>query len=146
MTINMKEALMKAGKIPTVVCPYCRKNAKLVNGTAIYPHRPDLAQLNFWHCKPCDAYVGCHKPTAYNKFDATLPLGRLADSQLRKAKSAAHKSFDPIWKEGRKTRAEAYAWLANQLCIDPSDCHIGMFDVDMCNRVQSACISYWTAS
>lgn len=139
----MREALVKAGKIPTVDCPYCNRQAKLVNGFAIYPHRPDLADLLFWQCKPCDAYVGCHKPTRYNNFDKAQPLGRLANAQLRKAKSAAHESFDSIWKTGRKTRTDAYLWLAAQLKICPDECHIGMFDVDMCNKVQAVCASYW---
>lgn len=143
MAINMKEALMKAGKIPTVTCPYCGRDAKLVNGLKIYRHRPDLASLKFWLCKPCDAYVGCHKPTRYNGFDDTQPLGRLANSQLRKAKSAAHQTFDEIWKTGRKSRTDAYLWLAAQLQICPDECHIGMFDVDMCNKVQAVCADYW---
>lgn len=142
----MKKALLDAKLIPHVECPYCRQKAELVGGAKIYPHRADLYQLKFWHCKPCGAYVGCHKPSRHNGFDPTVPLGRLADAQLRKAKSAAHETFDRIWKEGYKTRSEAYAWLATNLNIKIEDCHIGEFDVDKCNQVQSACICYWTAS
>lgn len=140
---TMRDALTAAGKLPTVVCPYCGRNALLVNGFKIYRNRPDLAYMKFWLCKPCDAYVGCHKPTRYNNFSDCEPLGRLADSQLRKAKSAAHKTFDEIWKSGRKTRTDAYLWLAAQLRICPDECHIGMFDVDMCNKVQAVCADYW---
>lgn len=142
----MKKALMDAKLIPTVECPYCGNKSKLVGGAQIYPHRVDLYDLKFWSCKLCDAFVGCHKPTRWNNFDPTVPLGRLANSQLRKAKSAAHESFDKIWKEGYKTRTEAYAWLAKALDIHPDDCHIGMFDIDMCNKVKSVCISYWTGT
>ena len=139
----MQEALVKAGKIPKVTCPYCGRDAVLVNGLKVYPHRHDLAEQNFWICKPCDAYVGCHKPTRYNNFSKTEPLGRLANAQLRRAKSDAHKTFDQIWKTGCKTRTDAYVWLAAQLGICPDECHIGMFDVDMCNKVQAVCASYW---
>lgn len=139
----MKKALMDAKLIPNIECPYCGAKAKFVGGSAVYPHRADLYHLKFWLCKPCDAYVGCHAPTYMNKFDPTIPLGRLADSQLRKAKSAAHSTFDRIWKEGYKTRTEAYAWLASVLNIKIDECHIGMFDVDMCNKVQAACADYW---
>lgn len=139
----MKKALMDAKLIPSVVCPYCNSKAKLVGGAAVYPHRADLYDLKFWHCKPCDAYVGCHKPNRHNNFDPTVPLGRLADGQLRKAKSAAHMTFDRIWKEGYKSRTDAYAWLASKLEISVDACHIGMFDVDMCNKVQGACADYW---
>ena len=141
----MKQALINAKIIPNVICHYCSQPAKLVGGSQIYPTRADLFDLKFWQCKPCGAYVGCHKPTRYNKFDPTVPLGRLADGQLRKAKSAAHLVFDRIWKDGYKTRSEAYAWLAANLNIELGDCHIGEFDVDMCNQVQGVCASYWMA-
>ncbi len=111
-------------------CDYCKNEANLVNGDAIYPHRKDLYNLKFWLCKPCGAYVGCHKNSKNN-----APLGRLANAELRKAKSDAHAKFDPVWKSGRKTRSSAYLWLANELGIKFSECHIGMFDLAMCKKV-----------
>lgn len=87
---TMRDALVKAGKLQPVLCPYCGRNAKLVNGFKIYKNRPDLAEKNFWLCKPCDAYVGCHTPNRYNSFSKCEPLGRLADKLLRRAKSDAH--------------------------------------------------------
>ena len=119
-----------------VLCHYCRNPAELVSGEAIYPHRPDLFSKMFWRCLPCGAYVGCHKPNA-GQGDGSRPLGRLANAELRAAKSAAHAAFDPIWQEGIKKRGSAYAWLSDLLKIDPKDCHIGEFDVDMCRRVVS---------
>lgn len=102
----------------------------LVTGKAIYANRPDLFGLKFYLCRPCDAYVGCHK--------GTTPLGRLANAELRAAKSRAHLAFDPLWKEKYfRSRTRAYNWLAQQLKINASDCHIGMFDLDMCSRVVS---------
>ena len=139
----MMKALLDAKLIPLVECPYCHQKAELVGGAKIYPHRADLYRLKFWLCEPCKAYVGCHQASRHNKFNPTVPLGRLADGQLRKAKSAAHLTFDRIWKEGYKTRTDAYAWLAAQLEIKVENCHIGEFDVDMCNKVQGACASYW---
>ena len=44
-----------------VTCPYCSRRAMLVTGQVIYPHRPDLHDLNFWLCDHCKAYVGTHK-------------------------------------------------------------------------------------
>lgn len=76
----------------TVICSYCNKPAELVTGKEIYPHRPDLYPKKFWRCRPCTAYVGCHKPNA-GYGDGTRPLGRLANAELRAAKSAAHAAF-----------------------------------------------------
>lgn len=122
-----------------VVCDYCNNEARLVGGDVIYPHRPDLHGLRFWHCGPCGAYVGCHKGT-------TRPLGRLANAELRQAKQDAHAAFDPKWKfhtfrDGYQTmtRTMAYKWLAEQLGIPIEQCHIGMFDVETCGRVVEVC-------
>lgn len=118
-----------------VSCDYCGKNAPLVTGRQVYPHRPDLYAKKFYKCTPCDAMVGVHPGTI-------KPLGRLANAELRKAKMAAHAAFDPLWKNGDRKRGSCYAWLADQLGIRHQDCHIGMFDVDMCKRVVEACSNY----
>ena len=113
----------------TPICPYCNQFSKLVTGKEVYPHRKDLFNLNFYQCNPCVAYVGTHKGTV-------KPLGRLANAELRKSKSAAHRAFDPLWKLGDMKRKEAYKWLAVALGINASDCHIGMFDVSTCEDVE----------
>jgi hypothetical protein len=110
------------------ICPYCHNRSKQVTGEAIYPHREDLFNLTFYSCDPCGAYVGCHGTS--NK-----PLGRLANAQLRQAKSAAHRAFDPLWRNKIMTRQKAYKWLAQSLQINGKNCHIGMFDVKQCEKV-----------
>lgn len=110
------------------LCQYCNQRSKLVDGSYIYPHRPDLSDLNFYICDGCDAYVGCHKGTIE-------PLGCLANAELRKWKSIAHKAFDPLWRDGGMKRSQAYRELAEALNIEPEDCHIGMFSVEMCKGV-----------
>ena len=125
----------------SVVCDYCRSNAELVGGDVIYPRRPDLHSKHFYLCRPCHAYVGCHPGTAN-------PLGRLADAELRRAKSAAHAAFDPMWeakirRDGcskSEARTRGYAWLAKELGIAIDDCHIGMMDVAMCRLVVDVCL------
>jgi hypothetical protein len=114
-----------------ICCDYCGEKAKLVTGKEIYPHRPDLYKKDFWSCEPCDAYVGCHPKT----ID---PLGRLAKADLRSAKSAAHRAFDPLWRGDNKqfSRSKAYNWLANELGIPKDECHIGWFDLAMCQKVE----------
>lgn len=49
-----------------VICDYCGNKAAQVTGRKIYPHRPDLFSLRFWHCEPCKAWVGCHKIVMLN--------------------------------------------------------------------------------
>lgn len=120
-----------------VKCDYCGKPAQLVTGKKIYPHRKDLSELKFWECEPCRAYVGCHR----NSKD--IPLGRLANEELRKAKKKAHSYFDPTWREGDRSRKDAYTWLAHKLGIPRQECHIGMFDLEQCKQVVVACNEFY---
>lgn len=114
-------------------CDYCSNPAAKVTGKEIYPHRPDLFNLIFWSCVPCDAWVGCHKNSN------GVPLGRLANAELRKWKSKAHQAFDPLWKFNGKNRNECYQWLAKKMNIPVNKCHIGMFTVDQCKMVVDIC-------
>ena len=116
-----------------VVCPYCSKPAVFMPSSApIYRGRdygPVYACLD-----PCGAWVGCHKGT-------TKPLGRLANAELRQAKQDAHAAFDPVWKRKHLHRPEAYKRLAYLLGIPAAECHIGLFDVERCQRVVTLCRS-----
>ena len=116
-------------------CPYCHEKATLVSGKEAYPHRPDLYNKRFWLCRDCNAWVGVHENSKH-------PLGRLANKELRQAKIRAHSAFDPLWKKGYMTRRDAYKWLAEKLGIKPKRCHIGWFDVGMCDRVVGAVSEY----
>lgn len=113
-------------------CDYCGRGTELVGGDVIYPHRKDLARLKFYRCAPCDAYVGTHKGTV-------KPLGRVANATLRTLKQQAHVAFDPMWRDSKMSRSEAYIWLASKLGIPRKKCHIGMFDEATCERVIEVC-------
>ena len=124
-------------------CPYCGNTAKLVTGKSVYPHLPELYGKYFYMCEPCEAWVGCHPGTK-------TPLGRLANMELRRLKSAAHAAFDPLWRakirRDKCTKAHArgagYAWLADKLGIKVDECHIGMFDESLCRKVSIVCEPY----
>lgn len=115
-----------------IKCPYCSNEAKLVTGNIIFPHKPALESKYFWRCKPCDAHVGCHAPNPKHGNDGKIPLGKLANKELRQAKNLAHAYFDKIWQKGHSSREMAYHWLAAKMHISREECHIGRFDVDQC--------------
>ena len=117
---------------PAPQCPYCGEPARFEWGVELSPHRPDLAGKGFWVCRSCSAWVGCHP-------DSFKPLGRLANTELRSAKMAAHAAFDPFYKRRGWRRSQAYAWLADKLGIPREETHIGMFDVDQCRKVVEVC-------
>lgn len=119
------------------ICDYCGKEADLVKGDKVYPHRQDLYHKNFYYCdnEHEPAYVGCHS-------GSTKPLGRLADRELRAAKSKAHAEFDPMWRDKPSyfnSRGKAYNWLANKMRKQSCDAHIGMFNVEECAQVVRHC-------
>ncbi len=116
----------------TVKCDYCGNDAIQVPGSKIYPHRKDLHNNQFYECEPCKAYVGCHA-------NSNKPLGRLANAELRLAKSTAHAAFDPFWQDGQLTRSKAYTWLGRKLGLTHEACHIGKFDLERCNQVIDIC-------
>lgn len=106
-------------------CPYCGRPTQLVDDTEIYGRS---FGTKCFVCKPCDAWVGCHKGTE-------RALGRVADKGLRALKQQAHEAFDPIWKNGHLTRQKAYKLLSAAFGIPTEQTHIGMFDADMCRQV-----------
>lgn len=109
----------------TVFCPYCGRQAVYVDSKVVYGRSYGMIYL----CRPCKAYVGVHKGT-------DIPLGRLANAELRCWKRAAHAAFDPLWKYGRFKgyRRVAYGWLAKEMDLPLAKTHIGMFDVDQCKQ------------
>ncbi|WP_267396173.1 MULTISPECIES: zinc-finger-containing protein [unclassified Sphingomonas] len=111
----------------------------MVGGSAVYPHRPDLADKWLWRCS-CGAYCGVHPGTL-------KALGSPAGPVTRRARSAAHAAFDPLWEKRQRlsglskghARGKGYKWLAAQLGVEPKNCHIGMMDAATARRVVEIC-------
>lgn len=112
----------------------CGQPSKLTDGADIYPSLPHLAQKPLWKCPCGSSYVGCHPGTI-------TPLGTPADKETRRAREAAHAAFDPIWRNKTLRRADAYRRLAAKLGISPDECHIGLFDIATCLKVQTLVLS-----
>ena len=118
------------------VCPYCGQPARLVTGAWLHPYQPSCHGRLYWTCDPCDAYVGCHLPKSKGgKGSGTLPLGSLANAQLRALRIQVHELFDPLWKQRIiGNRHAAYRWLVKVMEVDYNQCHIGMFNDDQCRK------------
>lgn len=115
-----------------IYCPYCKREAEFLSNSQEVYNGHDFGPI--YLCRPCWAWVGCHK-------DTLRPLGRLANNKLRQARQAAHNAFDPIWKSKRLTRGSAYKWLSDQLGLPLAKTHIGMFGPEKCQRVVNICCS-----
>lgn len=120
------------------LCDYCGRPAKLVTKTYVgYPVR------RLWMCAACDAWVGC-----FPRSD--VPLGTLANAELRGLRQEAHRVFDALWKEKaartgmpeRQARTLAYAWLAEQCAMPPEACHMARMREPEVRRVIEICTPY----
>jgi hypothetical protein len=108
----------------SLICNHCGKEAVWVENKEIYGRNYGDSYMVWW-CKPCDAFVGCHKNTR-------VPKGRfLAKRELREARKLAHSIIDPLWKSGRYSRNKVYMELARafkrQVHVGdtetPEECH-----------------------
>ena len=109
------------------VCPFCKSSVSLVDSARIYGRSYGFIYLcdSFPHC---DARVSCHP-------GSIKPLGTLADRELRRWRSLAHRHFDPLWKSGIFTsRNAAYKWLARAMKLPPALTHVAMFDIQQCQK------------
>lgn len=130
-----------------ICCRYCGAAAELVAGDVAYPARFDLAHVKVWRCQRCDALVGCHKEGApvrapdgsITVSDGTIPLGSLANKELREARKEAHRMFDPLWRDSKRMkRTEAYRWMADQLGIELEDAHVARLEFEQCVKLMHA--------
>lgn len=124
---------------PTI-CIYCNSRVKYCSHAEIYGGRTfsDWPYIYLCTNDACKASVGVHEGTEH-------PLGTLADTNTKNARKKAHAAFDPIWKSRQMKRTEAYQWLADQLDIERWRCHISWFDIGLCNKVVSLCLTRTTS-
>ena len=80
-------------------CCGCQKKveARLTDGSEIYPHRKDLYSLPFWKCDVCGNFVGCHHKTK----NRTRPLGCIPTPEIKNARKHIHAILDPLWQSGK---------------------------------------------
>jgi len=119
----------------TDFCPYCGAKVIFVDSKMVYGKSYGMIYICSKYPK-CDSYVGVHKNTC-------VPLGTLANKELRKYRGIAHLYFDTLWKNKKSgTRIKAYKWLSEKMNISVPDTHIGYFNIDQCKTVIKICKPY----
>ena len=119
-------------------CPFCRSSVSLIDSATIYGRSYGFIYLCDAYPN-CDARVSCHPKTI-------IPLGTLANKELRKWRSLAHRKFDPLWQCGVfSNRQAAYKWLAKAMKLPLDRTHVAMFDIRQCQRA-IACVEVFTRS
>jgi len=107
-----------------MICPFCKKEAIWCQNKEIYGRNYGKSFM-VWLCKPCKSWVGTHNNTK-------KPLGTMANEEMRRWRLMAHKTFDPIWRSGTKSRNSAYRMLKNHF---KKEIHIGESDVETCKQI-----------
>lgn len=110
-------------------CPVCGSSVVLRSADGIYHTNPNNTKLYVCSRYPeCDTYVRTHPGT-------NIPVGTLANRNLRKLRAEAHKSFDRLYRCGYMTKEDAYHWLASVVDAPLSHAHIGHLGDYYCKRV-----------
>ena len=120
-------------KKQTIRCPYCGSPAVLRDASYVYGSNAFEGKLYVCgHYPACDSYVAAHKKTR-------LPMGTLADPELRRRRVQAHAAFDRLWQSGLMTKRQAYLWLRAKLDLPEQEAHIGKFSILRCELVIQLC-------
>ena len=116
-----------------IKCPYCGRSAVLRN--ASYVHKEKALEEYLYVCSgypQCDSYVGVHAGTK-------IPRGILADRNLRRKRTQAHRLFDAIWQNGILSRKDAYRWMQDTFYLSSEQAHIGQFSDYRCDCLMAEC-------
>lgn len=110
-------------------CPYCGASVVYRSADGIYQNNDKGAMLYVCsHYPACDAYVRVHAGTK-------LPVGSMANRELRALRRTAHFYFDQMYQRGLMTKQEAYQWMANLIGAPLSQAHIGYLREYYCTQV-----------
>ena len=113
-----------------IFCCTCNTDidCSLVTGMQVYPHRYDLRNMKFYRCPVCKNFVGTHKGTE-------IPLGVIANEEIKNARMHIHSLLDPIWRSGKVSRRKCYKLISNKLGYEYHTANLK--SIDECRNVYS---------
>lgn len=113
----------------TIRCCYCGSSVTLRSAEGIVPQCKPGTMLYVCRNYPaCDSYVKVHPGTK-------LPMGSLANRELRTLRQKAHFHFNQLYETGFMSREEAYEWLSAVLNLPMGKAHIGLLGQYYCQQV-----------
>ena len=122
-----------------IKCPYCGSRAMLRPASVVYGERATDPGAPFYVCArypACDSYVAAHRTTR-------LPMGTLANAELRRKRIQAHAAFGRLEKNGLMSKRQAYLWLQAKLNLPEQEAHIGKFSTFRCDQVIQLCDGFF---
>lgn len=125
-----------------IKCPYCSSRALLCPASVVYGTKAADPAAPYYICARypiCDAYVAAHKKIC-------LPMGTLANAELRRKRIQAHAALGRLWESGLMSKKQAYLWLQAKLGLPGEETHIGRFSTFRCEQVIQLCGSFFCAN
>lgn len=123
-----------------IKCPYCGSRALLRPAFVVYGKRAEDPSAPYYVCArypACDSYVAAHRRTR-------LPMGTLANADLRQRRIRAHAALNRLWEDGLMSKRQAYLWLQAKLDLPEQETHIGRFSEFRCEQVIQLSNSFFT--
>lgn len=122
---------MSNSKAQTVIC-FCGSTAHIQSNSMIYGREYGNGKAYI-----CDRWPECDG--AIGTDPQGKPLGTMCDGKTRKLRRKLHAIVDPLWRNQdrpkRKARGSVYGWIQRITGMSPKECHIAMFDAEMCVKV-----------
>ena len=122
-----------------IKCPYCGSRALLRPASVVYGERAADPAAPYYVCArypACNSYVAAHRATR-------LPMGTLADAELRRKRIQAHAAFGRLEKNGLMSKRQAYLWLQAKLDLPEQEAHIAKLSAFRCEQVIQLCKSFF---
>lgn len=119
---------------PPTACDCCGCPVEFCSHEVLYEGKEFGEWPFIYYCKGCGASIGVHP---YSIF----PLGTMADSATRRARSAVHAIIDPMWKSGRFLRSEVYSRMAK--LTGRATFHTGELSLQECHDAVAAFRAAW---
>lgn len=116
-------------------CPYCgskallRPSSVVYGDAALHPRNPMYVCARY---PACNAYVAAHRKTR-------LPMGTLADSELRHRRLEAHHAITSLQKEWGISKQQIYSLLRAELKLPGELTHIAMCSEYRCDQIIDYC-------
>lgn len=127
--MNKNKKKRKGFNANSMRCPYCGSTVTFRSADGIYRDNSKGTMLYVCTNYPeCDAYVRVHAGT-------NIPVGSLANHELRTLRRTAHHYFDQLYLSGYMSKQDAYQWLADMIAAPLSEAHIGHLGEYYCKRV-----------
>jgi ribosomal protein L37AE/L43A len=111
-------------------CPYCGSPVVLRSADGIYHENKCGAKLYV-----CSRYPACDAYVRIREGSKNIPMGSMANGELRALRIEAHRCFDRIHQSGLMSRQDAYAWLAGIVSAPLTHAHIGQLGEYYCKVV-----------